>query len=796
MLNPLSNPFYLLPPLIAAAACLGVAAYVWRRASRSPGKLMFCVYVLCVAGWSALIFLMRSSPDQAQALAREKTMVVAYYLMFILFFHFTVSYASVTGRASRVVLGLSYALAATVAVLAPTDLLIRAMRVEPYGYAPVLGPLVPPLSAMGFMLMGGGAYNLVRRYRQSRSYEERNRTAYLVLLLSLPIIGGLLDAFTNLPPIAIWANLAFCVLGAVVIARYHLWDIRVVVRRGLVYLLVSGVVAIPYVGMIYLVYHWLEPRLTPWWLLVVLVLLLAFALRPLYGWAQTVVDRSFYRDRYDYLRALQGFSREAHSIVSLDELSSTITGLVQGALRSASACLLLTSEDEGGLRIVSCTRLPNPPADTVFRSDSPLVRWLERHQRILTSTEFEVVPQLQSLSLKERTSAEQLGGELYVPIATRQGQLIGILVAGPKLSEQAYSDEEKELLASLSRHMALALENARLYRDALHARENLETWFNSMPDCVVIVGTDYSIEFMNRAAKERFGEKTGRQCWSGLGKEGLCLACPVQDYLRGVMSGTRYNESIGDRDYDIAAAPLLDPDGHVSVIEVLRYVTELKNMEKRILASLNEKEVLLKGIHHRVKNNMQIVHSLLSLQGRYVMDERDAELFRESQNRVRSMALVHERLYQSEDLAVIDFGRYVDELLKDLQRSYAVEDRVSVRVEIAGVTLGIDQAVPCGLIINELVSNSLLHAFPNGRRGEVRIGLRKLRGSEVALEVSDDGVGLPESVDFRNTETLGLQLIAALAERQLDGTIRVDRSRGTRFEITFEVARQWQEHQS
>jgi len=212
-------------------------------------------------------------------------------------------------------------------------------------------------------------------------------------------------------------------------------------------------------------------------------------------------------------------------------------------------------------------------------------------------------------------------------------------------------------------------------------------------------------------------------------------------------------------------------------------IAERKRIEAQIQSSLQEKEVLLKEIHHRVKNNLQIISSLLSLQSEKINSENPAKTFRESQDRIRSMALIHEKLYQSKDISRVDFAEYVRSLTAYLSRSYVTGPGIEIAIDIRDVSLGIDIAIPCGLIINELVSNSLKYAFPDGRSGVVRIGLARC-GNEYTLTVSDSGVGLSAGLDFRNTSSLGLQLVNTLV-CQLEGTIELDSSHGTMFRITF-----------
>ena len=225
----------------------------------------------------------------------------------------------------------------------------------------------------------------------------------------------------------------------------------------------------------------------------------------------------------------------------------------------------------------------------------------------------------------------------------------------------------------------------------------------------------------------------------------------------------------------------------VSMMQVVvQDITERKEAEEQIHASLAEKEVLLKEIHHRVKNNLQIISSLLHLQSVKLEDEALLRAFDDSQHRIRSMALIHEELYQSGDLARIDFVAYVRRLTDNLFESYGVdENRIGLSVEVDSLLLTIDKAIPMGLIINELVSNSLKYAFPGDRQGRIRIELRAGEGDPFSLTVGDDGSGLPEDIDVDTAESLGLRLVTSLVG-QLRARIDVDRTDGTTFRIIRE----------
>ncbi|MDC3952281.1 sensor histidine kinase [Polyangium jinanense] len=237
---------------------------------------------------------------------------------------------------------------------------------------------------------------------------------------------------------------------------------------------------------------------------------------------------------------------------------------------------------------------------------------------------------------------------------------------------------------------------------------------------------------------------------------------------------------------EISLSPIETEEG-LLVAAAIRDITERKMVEKKLRASLQEKEVLLKEIHHRVKNNLQIVSSMLNLQMGQITDPHALQLFKESQTRVRSIALFHEKLYQSKDLARVEIAEYLRSLAAGLLYTYGVSpDHVALALDAEGVPLGVDAAITCGLVVNELVSNAIKHAFPDGRNGTVRVGLKR-RGDEVVLEVEDDGIGFPPDVDFRDAGTLGLKLVCILAE-QIHGTIELQRDSGTKFVVRFPLS--------
>ena len=251
----------------------------------------------------------------------------------------------------------------------------------------------------------------------------------------------------------------------------------------------------------------------------------------------------------------------------------------------------------------------------------------------------------------------------------------------------------------------------------------------------------------------------------------------------------------GCLDYVILDGATLSDMGHVisRALRLWRLEKEQPTREMALLEMLKAKEALLKEMYHRVKNNFQTVCSVLSLQSQHLEDETVLNMFTESQDRVRAMALIHERLYRSDDLTHVNFPEYVDQLVQGLFWSYSVDrKRIQVDVNIHELQLDMITAIPCGLIINELVSNALKYAFPPQRKekGHLTVFFQRIEEGYV-LRVTDDGVGFPADLDFRQTTSLGLQLVIIFAEDQLNGQVALDRRTGTTFEIAFNRRTSW-----
>ena len=469
---------YLAPPLLTGFFTLAilVVALVWSR--RDFASMLFAIFLTCMALRSFIIFNMRTSPDLHQALLWERAVIIPATAVFVLYYHFTLVYTKTRGQ--RKILLASYFFFIAVVVIAFTDLGISGMRIEKYGYAPIVGPIAYLFFGVEPLLIIGGAYNLLRHYRISTSVEEKTRLIILAVSVVFPLLGMFLDGFTNLPPVSIWTNLIFVILCTVAILKYRLLDINIFIRKSLVYLVASTVVAIPYVGILFLIMRIIGIKTISWWIPTMMIIFLAIALRPLYSWSQNLIDRLFYGNRYSYLRALEQFSHETRSITKLEELSSSLVKLTAAALGSSSVCLLLPTEDGNALSIASCTgfdtsNLPRPASI----GQGALVKWLRSHEDIMSFEELGTIPELNITNHEEMPIINKKEDGLCVPIKIRENELGAILILGDKLNNESYSSMDRQLLATLAGQMAINLENARLYQSEINTRKELERQNNT-----------------------------------------------------------------------------------------------------------------------------------------------------------------------------------------------------------------------------------------------------------------------------------------------------------------------------
>ena len=224
----------------------------------------------------------------------------------------------------------------------------------------------------------------------------------------------------------------------------------------------------------------------------------------------------------------------------------------------------------------------------------------------------------------------------------------------------------------------------------------------------------------------------------------------------------------------------------IGVVGNLRDITLHKKQQEELNEALHTKEMLIREVHHRVKNNLQIISSLLMLQSDLIEDERYRNIFQESIDRIRTMSVIHEMLYKSDDLGQIDNQEYLGTICENIRKSYVDESsRITLNVDIEKMHCDVERAIICGLILNELISNALKHAFPDDRSGTIDVSFKRLDDGILELLVQDDGVGISGEIDFEHADTMGMLITYNMVNRQLHGTLTVDRENGTGIRITF-----------
>lgn len=327
------------------------------------------------------------------------------------------------------------------------------------------------------------------------------------------------------------------------------------------------------------------------------------------------------------------------------------------------------------------------------------------------------------------------------------------------------------------------------------SEEKYRRLVDTMSDGLVIVDKKDVFTYVNRKFCEQLGYKEDEV----LGRH---LICFFDDENMKIMENQLSLLRMGEEaqyeikwtrkdgssiDTLVSPRPLFDSDNkYQGSFAVITDVSDLKRAEMKVRNSLAEKEILIKEIHHRVKNNMQVISSLLSLQADYVKYDEDKVLFDESCNRIRSMATVHEKLYRSQNLSEIDFGDYLRELVNDLSQNYIEKSRdIEITFGLDSISLGVDFAIPCALIVNELITNTFKYAFPGEKKGTLKISCKNKEGI-IRLVISDNGIGLSDGITVEKSETLGLKIVNALCS-QITSTLTYDGSQGAKFTMEFKV---------
>ena len=468
---------YILIPLIEAVFCIVLLVLLRISGLRHVARRPFAFFLVFMGLWGFFIFMMRSSSNLQGAFFWEKFVFVAILSASLFFYRFTISFTSTRQR--KEILYALYFLYIAFLALIPTGLVVSGMQIMWYGKAPIVGPLFFPYVLLVYVPIGLGLRVMIKHYRKSRILNERIRDSYIITGITMMLIGGTTDYFPplglNMYPLGIIGNIAFCVLATVAMLRYGLLEIRVALRRGVSYSVVSMLTLGVFVSLMVVLSNLFEELFSPASLAIAILVVFAVAavFQPVLSRVQHMVDRWFYRERYDHLKTLEQFSQESKSIIDLGQLSSSLIRVVKRAMQTEKVYLLIRSSQTGAFTVVSSswTSQSDPPS---LKSNNPIVNWLSSRNEILRSEDIDVSPQLQALRARQQRVLVEMGGEIYVPLRARDG-LAGILVLGSKLSKVPYDGEDTRLLSAVTSQAAIALENAQLYRDLARQLEKLKT---------------------------------------------------------------------------------------------------------------------------------------------------------------------------------------------------------------------------------------------------------------------------------------------------------------------------------
>lgn len=380
---------------------------------------------------------------------------------------------------------------------------------------------------------------------------------------------------------------------------------------------------------------------------------------------------------------------------------------------------------------------------------------------------------------------------LGVPLKIKD-KTVGVMVAQSYTEGKRFRHEDRNVFMFISDQVAMAITRKQTEKAIHESEEKYRHLVENTNDALFSTDAKGVLTYISPPVKSITGyspsEVIGHSFVEFIHEEDLNrIKDQFQKILSGIIEASEYRiktKSGEVRWVRTSSWPVIYENRALGLQGMMTDITERKKDEERIMASLREKEVMMREIHHRVKNNMQIISSLLRLQSRQIKNKKLTNIFNVAQDRIKSMALIHESLYRSDDLARIDFADYVNRLTTHLFSIHIPrKGKISLGLDLKKFYLDIGRAIPCGLIINELVSNSLKHAFPAGKSGEVYVRLDHKLDTHTII-VKDNGIGLPENVDFRETETLGIQLVNDLV-KQLSGKIELERKGGTEFVITF-----------
>lgn len=466
---------YILPPLfLSAIAFLLICIVLWYGGRKFINRI-FALFLLTYVFWGIIIFFMRSSSTLDEAHLWERWIVIDTLSSAIFLYHFSLCIGRINHNLLKNIVRAAYILLIIECPLIPTNLFIKAMQLKSYGYAPVLGPLFYIHILIVYSLIILSMVILLRHRQTAETAHQKNQISYIVIGMIFMLILGIFDflPLLGLPlyPGGIIGNIIFSLLATIAIVKHHLLDINIILRKGTAYFLTSAVLAIPYVLLIFFIRMVSEtfqflPVVTFLFLLVI-----AFALQPIWLFIQQRVDRIFFRQRYNQLKALEQFANDTQHIIELQKLSDTMTDMMGKAMEASVACVLMSDLKSECFLPISCYNF-KINENLLLPFKSAIIRYIKSHDGYIHRYDFNNEPTLRALTMMEIQILRETKAELIVPLKTKDS-FSGLLILGPKLSELDYSDDDLRLLTIVTRQLSVSFDNSRLYNQAKKAYEEL-----------------------------------------------------------------------------------------------------------------------------------------------------------------------------------------------------------------------------------------------------------------------------------------------------------------------------------
>lgn len=739
-----------------ALVCYSVLTYVTaRHRPQTRAHRYFVAYLVVMVLWQITLLLVSLSSSASMALFWYELMVVALTSQFLVYYLFVHAFLGTKPHDLVLSIGcLSCVASLAFGVGNSPDYLAGVHRHEITGlFVPDFGVFVLLLTVVSYTILAVSIRNLFLGYKRAESHDERVRIRVLLVGTGATVTGILANFSYALQgyPVDVLANIVNALLIAYAMLRYRLLDITLVLRKGVLYSVPTAVIGFGYLLIVLLAVNLFHVTTGYQFLLLYLVVaaLTAVAVQPVWSRAQSWVDRLFFREKYDSSLMLQRLSRGAASILDLDILTGMILEEMTATMHIQRAALFLKQEESGEFRLSGQRGLEHVSV-AKLRKDHPVVSWLAKRKQVLAGQEVDMIPQFKALWTEERAGLDSLEVQLFVPLVAREA-LIGVLVVGPKLSEMPYSPDEQRTLTTLANQTAVAIENARLHRETLEAKERIETIVKQAFAGIMVVDSDMRIVTVNPEVEAISGHSTtelvgirlpdvfGPELW---GEKSL-LASVMASGKRVAPSEVILVGKSGARDILLGITPI-----HEGYLLNLSDITRLKDVERL-------KTNIVANVSHELRAPLASIKAYTELLLANLEGDDPALRHRFLSIIDQEADWLTELISDLLDLSRLESGQY-DARMDLLALSEIVASTINlldIQVRKRAIEVCVDMPSPLPLIladrelltilVKNLVSNAVKFSAAGGRV-DVRVSATR---EDLLFEVEDRGMGIaPEDL--------------------------------------------------